>query len=189
MRTGNPKHRFKQHNVLLYIMHITETDGSIWHYAGVTTERRMWDRLLEHKRDTKRDRVAQAVARGAQVTIHNIDPNASTWQEQAVIAMSERAVREQLCPQCATERPEGAYPSRIKRIPQGINKPPAHIQQGKASKRAPEQGGPGGRTPPVKNGGVRPPDHSGGDCRPTPPQTGCGAPRVAPGAGRQSPPE
>src|SRR5262245_49234662 len=57
---------------LLYLLHIAEPNGEIWHYAGTTTPDRLEDRLREHCGEISRNANSPpkaALQRGAQVCL------------------------------------------------------------------------------------------------------------------------
>jgi hypothetical protein len=120
---------------MLYLLHIEETDNTIWHYAGITTERRIWDRFIEHHNRVDRDGIAQAVARGAKVTINTLAEEATTLTERTIIAMGETAVSKNLCPECGAPRQPGMHHYNNRRRREGINQRPARqVRNEQASK-------------------------------------------------------
>jgi hypothetical protein len=69
---------------LLYLLHIAEPNGEIWHYAGTTTPDRFEDRLREHCGEVSPNANSPpkaALQRGAQVCLAAIINPYNSWDE------------------------------------------------------------------------------------------------------------
>jgi hypothetical protein len=58
-----------RHRHCIYLLHVTETDGSVWHYVGATARSRLKTRLYEHRVGKGAALTDKASQRGAKIDL------------------------------------------------------------------------------------------------------------------------
>jgi hypothetical protein len=85
---------------IMYIIHIREHDGRIWHYIGLTDRENIDERLAEHKRGKGNLRVYEAVKRAAYIESSILLPNGDRYVEKFTQLASEDLLRDTICSHC-----------------------------------------------------------------------------------------
>jgi predicted GIY-YIG superfamily endonuclease len=84
----------------IYLIHIVNADGTIWHYIGFTRKDDVMERVKDHKRLRGTRRICLAYRAGAVLSVHVLDQRASLTDERNLQYMSEATIAAHVCPQC-----------------------------------------------------------------------------------------
>jgi hypothetical protein len=90
--------------IAIYILHVTEPDGQIWHYVGSTKAQRLEERVLEHKWNKGAKATVGAAARGASIELGGAHLAIDRRLEQALLSSP---MVDQLCKLCKERNTSG----------------------------------------------------------------------------------
>ena len=84
----------------LYIIHAILSDGSLWHYIGITAQKTVSKRLQQHRDNARAPERKEKLATAQHVEIRAIHNSGSTAQESFLHSCPEWFIRQEVCPVC-----------------------------------------------------------------------------------------
>lgn len=121
--------------IRLYLVHVEEHDGQVWHYIGLTKYENVIQRLRKHMEGRTRSFNHIAARNAKDVRVFEVIRNADRYLEACLQQMDETAIRHHLCWTCRAAQ----LVSEAKEAPHLLGTEPLSVHAlRKAASRDPE---------------------------------------------------